>query len=417
VKHMTILALKGGSKAITLDDTEALKWPLIGDEEINAVINLLKKGELSISEETYAFEKEFADYLGVKYALAHNNGTAAIHAAFFAVGVGPGDEVIAPSYTYWATVMPILSCNAIPVFAEIDPKNLCLDPDDVKKKITPQTKAIIVVHLWGMPAEMDELLEIAQENNIALIEDASHAHGAEYKGRKVGGIGDIGCFSLQTSKLMIGGEGGILVTNNKEYYERAVLLGHYERIPKLSVKYRKYAYTGFGWKYRISPLAAAIARIQLRHLDERNAKRNRNLEYLDRELNKIKGIETFETPPYVKRVYYEYRIKFNPEELGGIPREKIIEALQAEGAKVSEERYPLLHLQPVFKERNIYGKGCPFDCPHVKKRIYYKKGDLPVTEMLHERLLRLPAFPNAEKALLDQYVDAFRKVTENIDKL
>jgi len=407
----------GGPKAITLDQTEALKWPLIGEEEIEAVTRLLRKGELSISEETYAFEKEFANYLGVKYALAHNNGTAAIHAAFFAAGVGPGDEVIAPSYTYWATAMPILSCNAIPIFAEIDPKTFCLDPDDVRRKITPQTKAIIVVHLWGMPAEMDELLQIAHENNIVLIEDASHAHGAEYKGRKIGSIGDIACFSLQTSKLMIGGEGGILVTNNQEYYERAVLLGHYERISKLSEKYRKYAHTGFGWKYRISPLASAIARVQLRHLDERNAKRNRNLEYLNRELSEIKGIEPFETPPYVKRVYYEYRIKFNPEELGGVSREKLVAALRAEGAKVSGERYPLLHLQPVFKERNIYGKGCPFDCPHVRRRVFYKKGDLPVTERSQERVLQLPSFPNAEKPLLDQYVEAFRKVVENIEEI
>jgi len=411
------LALKGGPKAVTLDDTEASKWPIIGDEEIEAVTDLLRKGELSVSEETYAFEKEFADYLGVKYALAHNNGTAAIHAAFFAAGVGPGDEVIAPSYTYWATAMPILSCNAIPVFAEVDPKNLCLEPDDVMKKITSQTKAIIVVHLWGMPAEMDELRVIARENNLSLIEDASHAHGAEYRGKKIGSIGDIGCFSLQTSKLMIGGEGGVLVTNNDEYYERAILLGHYERIPKLSEKHRSYAHTGFGWKYRISPLASAIARVQLRHLDERNRKRNMNLDYLNRKFREIKGIEPFETPSYVKRVYYEYRVRFNSEALRGISRERLTEALQAEGAKATPERYPLLHLQPIFQNRNVYGKGCPFDCPHADRKIFYNKGDLPVTENVQENILRLPTFPNAEKPLLDQYVYAFRKVAENVDEL
>lgn len=414
---MSILALKGGPKAITIDDTEALKWPQIGEEEVKAVTALLMKGELSISEETYAFEKEFADYLGAKYALAHNNGTAAIHAAFFAVGVGPGDEVITPSYTYWATAMPILSCNAVPVFADVDPRNLCLDPNDVRRKITPQTKAIIVVHLWGMPAEMDDLVEIARENDLALIEDASHAHGAEYKGKKIGTIGDIGCFSLQTSKLMIGGEGGVLVTDNEEYYERAVALGHYERISNLSERYRRYAHTCFGWKYRISPLASAIARVQLRHLDERNSKRNRNLDYLNRELGKIRGIEPFETPPHVKRVYYEYRIRFNSDHLSGISRDRLMEALHAEGAKVTAERYPLLHLQPIFQERNTYGKGCPFDCPHVKRKVFYKKGDLPVTERVQENILRLPTFPNAEKPLLDQYVDAFRKVAENVEEL
>jgi len=411
------LALKGGPRAITLEDVEAFKWPQVGEEEVKAVTALLTRGELSISEETYIFEREFADYFDAKYALAHNNGTASIHAAFFAVGVGPGDEVIAPSYTYWATAMPILSCNAIPVFAEVDPENLCLDPEDVRKRITSQTKAIIVVHLFGMPAEMDELMEIAHANNLALIEDASHAHGAEYRRKKIGTIGDIGCFSLQTSKLMIGGEGGVLVTNNQEYYERAVALGHYERISKLSERYGIYAHTGFGWKYRISPLASAIARVQLRHLDERNAKRNANLSYLNHELGKIRGIEPFATPPYTKRTYYEYRVRFNPNELNGISRDKLVEALQAEGAKVAAERYPLLHLQPVFQERNIYGKGCPFDCPHVKRKIFYEKGDLPVTESVQENILRVPTFPNAEKPLLDQYVDAFRKVAENVDEL
>lgn len=412
------LAIYGGEKAVTLDDTEALRWPIITDEEIAAVTDLLRKGELSISQVTYKFEEEFAKYHNVKYALAHNNGTAAIHAAFFAVGVGPGDEVITPSYTYWGTAMPILSCNAVPVFCEVDPNILCADPRDIRKRITPQTKAIIVVHLWGMPAEIDEIMAIAKEHDIAVIEDASHAHGAVYKGKKVGTIGDIGCFSLQTSKLMIGGEGGILITNDTEYYERAVSLAHYERISKLPTeRYRRYAHTGFGWKYRINPLAAAIARVQLKYLDERNKKREDNIEYLSSGLRKVRGIHPFETPPYVSRTHYGHRVRYSQEELDGVPRERFAEALQAEGVKVRGERYPLLHLQPIFQERNLYGKGCPFDCSHTKRKVVYKQGDLPVTERSQQNLLALPTFPQAQKGLLDQYITAFEKVTENVDQL
>ena len=409
-----MLALNGGERAVTLDDTEASRWPIITDEEIDAVTDLLKRGEISFSEEPYKFEEEFSRYLGVKYALMCNNGTAAIHSAFFAAGVGPGDEVIAPSLTFWATVMPILSCNAVPVFCEVDPKTCCIDPEDVERRITPQTKAIIVVHLFGMPAEMDEIIDIAEDHDIAVIEDASHAHGAEYKGRKIGSIGDIGCFSLQASKMMVAGEGGILVTNNREYYERAVALGHYERLPHLpsDSKYRKYHVAHFGYKYRIHPLAAAIGRVQLKYLDERNKERNGNMEYLSSNLRGVKGIELFDTPPYVERTYWQYEIKYRSEELKAFSKDSFIEALRAEGVKITAERYQPLHLQPIFNERNI--RRCPFNCPHLKRKIICREGDLPITEKLQRRLLALPAFPQARRKLLDQYVNAFKKVTTTV---
>lgn len=414
-----MLALNGGERAVTLNDKEASRWPIITEEEVNAVTDLLKRDEISFSEEPYKFEEEFSRYLRSKYALMCNNGTAAIHSAFFAAGVGPGDEVIAPSLTFWATVMPILSCNAVPVFCEVDPETCCIDPEDVERRITPQTKAIIVVHLFGMPAEMDEMMDIARDHDIVVIEDASHAHGAEYKGRKIGSIGDMGCFSLQASKMMVAGEGGVLVTNNREYYERAVALGHYERLPNLpsDSKYRKHHMAHFGYKYRIHPLAAAIARVQLKYLDERNKERNANMEYLSLNLKDMKGIEIFDTPPYAKRTYWQYEIRYCSDELKGLPRSKFIEALRAEGVRISPERYEPLHLQPIFEERNIHGRGCPFDCPHVKRKIVYEEADLPITEKLQRRLLALPAFPRAKRELLDQYVEAFKKVTMNFEEL
>ena len=386
------LAIDGGEKAITLDQTEANKWPPLGEEEFAAVKRVMQMPDFY--EEAYTLEEEFKDYIGSRYALAHNNGTAAIHAAFFALGIGPGDEVITPSYTYWATCMPILTWGGIPVFAEVDPETCNIDPEDIKRRITSRTKAIIVVHLWGLPCEMDEIMEIARRYNLKVIEDAAHAHGAEYKGKKVGAIGDIGCFSFQASKLMVGIEGGMLVTNNQGYYERAMALGHYRRLNNLPSEsfYRKYYATCFGFKYRIHPLAAAIARVQLKHLDERNKKRNENIEYLDAKLDDLPGIRTFKTPSYMKRVYYQHEIVLEEEKLR-VSKEKVIEALRAEGAEVSGERYPLQHQQPIYKEKNI-----PVE-------------HLPVTERIRDKILSLPTFPQADFDLLDQYAEAFRKVT------
>lgn len=386
------LAVDGGRKAITLDQTEANKWPPLGEEEFAAVKRVMQMPDFY--EEAYILEEEFKNYIGSKYALAHNNGTAAIHAALFAVGIGPGDEVITPSYTYWATCMPVLTWGGIPVFAEVNPETCNIDPEDIKRRITSKTKAIIVVHLWGLPCEMDEIMEVAKRYNIKVIEDAAHAHGAEYKGKKVGSIGDIGCFSFQASKLMVGIEGGMLVTNNQGYYERAMALGHYRRLKSLPPEsiYQKYHATCFGFKYRIHPLAAAIARVQLKHLDERNKKRNKNIEYLDAKLETLPGIRTFKTPSYMKRVYYQHEIILEEEKFK-VSKEKFVEALRAEGADVSGERYPLQHQQPIYKEMNI-----PIE-------------PLPITERIRDKILSLPTFPQANIDLLDQYAEAFKKIT------
>ncbi|MCD6231297.1 DegT/DnrJ/EryC1/StrS family aminotransferase [Candidatus Aerophobetes bacterium] len=386
------LAVDGGRKAITLDQTEANKWPPLGEEEFAAVKRVMQMPDFY--EEAYILEEEFKNYIGSKYALAHNNGTAAIHAALFALGIGPGDEVITPSYTYWATCMPVLTWGGIPVFAEVNPETCNIDPEDIKRRITSKTKAIIVVHLWGLPCEMDEIMEVAKRYNIKVIEDAAHAHGAEYKGKKVGSIGDIGCFSFQASKLMVGIEGGMLVTNNQGYYERAMALGHYRRLKSLPPEsiYQKYHATCFGFKYRIHPLAAAIARVQLKHLDERNKKRNKNIEYLDAKLETLPGIRTFKTPSYMKRVYYQHEIILEEEKFK-VSKEKFVEALRAEGADVSGERYPLQHQQPIYKEMNI-----PIE-------------PLPITERIRDKILSLPTFPQANIDLLDQYAEAFKKIT------
>jgi dTDP-4-amino-4,6-dideoxygalactose transaminase len=413
---MSKLAIQGGDKAITLDQSEASEWPIIDDEVTEAVVNQLQSGEISFSDTIFKFEEEFAAYHGVKHALAHNNGTASIHGALFGVGVGPGDEVITPAATFWGTYMPILSCQAIPVFCDIDPFTGCADPEDIERRISPHTKAIIVVHLGGMPADMDAIMEIAKRHNIFVVEDCSHAHGATYKGKKVGTIGDVGCFSMQGGKLLPSGEGGVMITDNLDYYERAICLGHYERIRDLpEEKYRKYARTCFGYKYRIAPISAAIARVQLRHLDERNKCRDDNVMYLMDGIGECPGIYPVKPAADNFRGYYSRPyIRYAPEELGGLSKEKFIEAVRAEGANVSSSAPGGSdHLSAVFQEQNHPA----FTRPENERAVTYQEGDLPVSENPREDLFTIPVFSRPNKALLDQYLEAFRKVATRVAEL
>ncbi len=425
---MARLAIRGGPKAVEKDYPEAFKWPVFGEEEKRAVLEVL--GSDDIYGVIREFERDAAKYFGVRYVLAQNNGTSTIHAALFAVGVGPGDEVITTSHGWLLQIMPILACRAVPVFVDIDPKTLTMDPEDLRRKITDRTKAILVLHAYGHPADMDPIMEIAEERGIPVIEDCSHAHGAEYKGRKVGTIGDIGCFSLQAGKLMTGIEGGMLITNNEEYYERAVLLGHYERVPELrSEFYRRlredvvgiYGFTGacLGFKYRIHPLAAALARVQLRHLDERNEIRRRNMDYITKGLQDLEAVEPPYVAPHVKMAWLIYLPRYYRERLKGIPKSLFVRALRAEGVRVAEEGgYRPFHLARILQLDDMYGKGCPWSCPHVRGRPKYGPGQLPVTERINELLFRLEVVKNeCPRELLDQYIEAFHKVVRYSDEL
>ncbi len=404
---MEQLAICGGPQAVTSDQTEATAWPNVGDEEISAIERVLKAPNYGCYDEGYRLEEEFADYTGSSYALAHISGTAAIHAALFAVGIEPGDEVIVPSFTYWASCMPVVALNAVPVFAEVDGHTTNLDPADVERQVTAKTKAIIVVHMFGLPCEMDRIMEVAARHDLKVIEDAAHAHAAEYRGRQAGTIGDVGCFSFQASKLLPAIEGGMVVTDTRAYYERAMALGHYERLSGLPEEsdYRQYSVTGLGFKYRIHPASAAMARVRLARLEELNAARNRNMAYLDQALSQIDGFEPIAVPPDSKRVYYGYRLHYHAEALGGKGIDSVVAALRAEGVQVGRERYFIQHLQPVYAEARASLSRL------LQEEVAPAATHLPVTEGLHSRLLGLPTFPQGTEALMEQYVGAFIKVS------
>ena len=407
------LAILGGHRAIRLDQTEANRWPIITIDDEMAVLEVLRSGELSINPVVAALEEDYRQWLGVKHALAHNNGTGAIHAALHAFDIEPGDEVIVPSATWWASVMPVLHMGGVPVFAETETQCLGLDPTDVEKKITSRTKAIVIVHLFGIPSKMNELLAIAKKHNLKVLEDASHSHGARYHGRLTGTMSDTAVFSMQANKLVPSAEGGMLLTNDKQIWEKAVRYGHYERLlPMTDSPNRRFAATGYGHKFRMSPLSAAVARAQFRHLGERNARRNENCIYLSKKLEKLGCFNTFLAPDGVERAYFEFLIRYDQSRTG-LPVKDLAKALQAEGALVGAPRYPLLHQQPMFTD-GTWANVARLTGEAARRK--YDPADLPRTIAGNATLLKLPSFPSATHALLDQYAAAFEKVIAQADR-
>lgn len=407
-------AILGGPPAVQLDQDQANRWPIITDEDEQAVLDVLRSGRLSIHEQVAALEDDYKQWLSVRYALAHCNGTSAILGALHAFDLEPGDEVIVPSATYWASVTPVLHCGGIPVFAEIEQECLGLDPADVEAKITARTKAIIVVHLFGMPSRMDGLLDIAKRHNLKVLEDASHAHGATYHDKPIGTLGDVAVFSMQTNKLCPAGEGGMLVTNDAQLWEKALLLGHFERVLDLPTPNRRFAATGMGLKLRMSPLNAAVARVQLKHLEQRNRKRTQNIVYLSQRLEAL-GFETFLSPPNVQRVYFEFLLRYNAQRTK-LPIGDLVSALKAEGVRVENPRYPLLHQQPLFTEGH-WAKIARLSPTRERPLPQYDPQSLPQTESNNGKMLKLPSFPSASTELLDQYAAAFEKVLAHVDQI
>ena len=297
---MSELALFGGPKAVTYvgtgkhDGSDMFKWPIVTQEDENAVLAVLRRGGMSGTDVTKEFEKEYCAWSGSKYALGTCNGTAALLAAMYGCGVGRGDEVICPSITYWASCTAAYSLGATVVFADNDMQTLCLDPRKLEAKITPRTKAIIVVHYLGHPADMDAIMEIANRHGVKVIEDVSHAQGGLYKGRKLGTIGDAAGTSLMAGKSFAIGEAGILQTDNREIYERAIALGTYERYTAADTTTEALKpYCGLpmgGYKHRMHQLSSAMGRVQLKYYDDRCIEIRKAINYFWDLLEGVPGI-------------------------------------------------------------------------------------------------------------------------------
>lgn len=399
----TPLAAAGRKPVVNDPDNTAWRWPVFDAEDKAAVAQVLERPGRELYAEMALFEKELCEYFDCRYALSTNNGTAAIHSAMHAIGLAPGDEIITPSYTYWATSLAARLCGAIPIFADVQPDSANIDPADIARKITPRTKAIIVTHLWGMPCEMAEIVSLAHRYNLKVIEDASHAHGAEYHGRKIGTWGDAGCFSMQASKLLPSIEGGFLLTNDSDLYAKACALGHYTRVPA-DHDWANLNSTGLGYKYRIHPCATALARVRLRKLDEQNRVINRRVEKVIARLEQLHGLRSFPVPSGMRRVYYQFEMIYD-ERATGIPKQKVIDSLMAEGARVAHERYPLQHEQPVYRRSEFWTR--PPEPP----------ASLPACEEIIPKIIQLPTFATCKERVVDEYIAAFEKVWANLKTL
>ena len=344
------------------------------------------------------FEKEFANYIGVKHAIGVNSGTAALHITIAALEIGPGDEIIVPPFTFIATASSILQNNAIPIFADIDNKSYTLDPDSVRKQITDKTKAIIPVHLAGITADMDPLLEIANDNNLYIIEDACQAHGAKYKGKKVGSIGDFGAFSFYPSKNMTTGEGGMITTNSDKLAEQCRLIRHHGE-PSW------YVYNRLGWNYRMTEIQGAIGRVQLTKLDNNIKIRNENAKYLTEKVNNVNGIDAPYVPEYCEPAFNYWIGRIRPKIIG-LNKQDFMEKFPQ-----SKILYPKpLYQTNLFQKKIAYPKGCPWSCPFYGKEIEYSKINLPVVEKVTKEIFALDIHPKITKEDLDNNFNIMKKL-------
>ncbi|MCD6239851.1 MAG: DegT/DnrJ/EryC1/StrS family aminotransferase [Thermotogae bacterium] len=353
--------------------------PLLDEAEIKNVTKVLKSGMLASGERVNNFEDAFADYIGTKYAIATTSGTTALDIALKALDIRSGDEVIVPDFTFISTANAVLFQNAKPVFVDIDEETFAIDPGDVIEKISPKTRAIIGVHLFGHPFDVEAIQEICEDHNLFLIEDCAQAHGAEYKGEKVGCFGTVSCFSFYATKNMTTGEGGMVLTNDREIERRLrLIINHGQE--------QKYLHTTLGYNYRMTNIQAAIGIAQLRKLEDFNEERIRNAEYLSGHLKA--PLETPYRKKDVKHVYHQYVVKIKKD--FSMRRNEFINYLSEKGIG-SAIHYPLpIHRQPLYQ------------------KLGYPKDLCPVSTELSKVVLSLPVHP----ALTD---DDLRYICETIN--
>lgn len=355
--------------------------PCLGKKELDYVANCIESNWISsIGDYIVKFEEGFADYCGSRYGIAVSNGTAALHLALKALGIGEGYEVIVPDLTFVATASAVTYTNARPVPVDSDPKTWNINPDRIEEKITSRTKAIIPVHLYGHPCDMDPIMEIAKRHNLKVVEDAAEAHGARYKGKKVGSIGDVGCFSFYGNKIITTGEGGMCVTSHETLAERMRFL----RDHAMS-KTKRYWHPEIGYNYRITNIQAAIGVVQLERIDDFIERKRENARYYNSLLNRIKGVTLPPEEEYAENVYWMYSILIGDEY--GVDRDTLMKKLKEKGIDSRPFFYPV-HMMPFFKGGQDY----------------------PLAEDLSKRGINLPSSVNLRNDQIERIVDAIKSI-------
>ena len=342
--------------------------PSLGKEEAEAVARVMESGMIAQGQVVAEFERSFASYCGVKHAIATSNGTTALHAALLSAGIGPGDEVIVPSFTFIATATSVSMCGARPVFADVDDRTFTIDPASVESLITPRTRAVMGVHLFGQPFDIPALTGICKEHNLLLIEDAAQAHGSTYQGRKTGSFGELACFSFYATKNMTTGEGGMVTTDDAGLADRLrLLINHGQK--------EKYLHTTLGFNYRMTDMGAAMGLVQLKKLDGMNARRAANANYLDRSF-RCPGLVIPYVRPGSTHVYHQYVLKV--EKGSRLTRDGLMQALAERGVGTAIHYPRPVHEQPLY--RGLQGKD---PCP-VSSRLASSVLSLPVHPLLSE---------------------------------
>lgn len=364
-----ILALHGGPKAVQ----STFPWPIFDETEVQAVAEVVRSGQWGNPDCTgavEAFEREFADYCGAKYAVSCVNGSVSLRLALIACDIRSGDEVIVPPYTFIATASTVVEANAVPVFVDIDPETYNLDPSKIEAAITSRTRAIMSVHFAGQACDMDVIMAIAKRHDLRVIEDAAHAHGAEYKGKKLGTIGDAGSFSFQSSKNLTSGEGGIVITNDAELFHKMASLRNVGRLPEGAW----YDHFLPGCNYRLTPMQAVLLSCQLKRLDEQTRRRNQNGLLLNQLLSAIEGITPLSrSHGETMHSHHLYIFKYDLSYFNNLPKEKFVEMLAAEGVPCFKG-YPYpLYKQPLFQDKN-------FMCYALPESVGYAEVVCPVAE-------------------------------------
>jgi len=420
------LAALGGER--TVAEGAVSPWPHITDEDRAAVAEVLAGADLGVQRgiQEEGIAKEFAEYLGVEHVVPTNSGTSALHLAVAGVGIEPGDEVIIPAFTYWASAAAVLHHNGIPVFVDVEPETWTMAPALIEAAITPSTRALLPVHIHGMPSDMDAICEIAKKHDLKVIEDCAQSHGATFRGKKCGALGDAAGFSLQASKLLTTGSyGGLFATSDDQIAERAKLLQYLGEIvvPGRERQDQQYNAFGLGWMYRGDVMGQAFTRSQLKRLDANNELRAKNCLLLTELIKDIPGILTPYVPDDRGMRWYTYTVRFAPDQLGlDVParelRAKAEVALGAEGVPVGRwQRIPVPG-QRIFQTKAGYGKGCPWDCSHYDGDVTYNVEDYPVAQhFVDTNMYVFGIWPPNDEALIRQFAAAIEKVMSQPEEL
>ena len=396
--------------------SELDRWQQMTEAEAQIAYDMTLRNELSGGTEVVrAFEEDWREFSGLKHAMTVNNGTAAVWCALYGLGVGPGDEVICPTFTWIGSISPVPMMGARPVFVESDTETMQIDPEDVRRKITPKTKAIVGVHMWGWLCDMDALMAISEETGVPVIEDCAHAHGATYRGKPSGSIGHAACWSLQGSKAVSGGEAGVFATDNAEVFERAALLGQANRIAGvdlLTETYKEFQPLGTGVKFRSHPVAIGIASVQLKRLAKLNSGRKAYVEAVEAGLADVPGLDPARVTDHGERGgYYAFPVHYRADQVSGAAIGDVIDALKEAGAPSGRCGYIMLHRQPYFaKGFDLFtsGRGVL-----IEDYEGYKEGDFPISEKMVDNLIFLPSLTDPVPGAAEEVV---RRIKTAMDK-